>query len=283
MKIKTSIILILLINSLNTYSICSFKGISVWPNESSIHTNSIFILEINTIQNPHFNSKSNEFYLQSNFDKIKLNILKEYQCEFNLNQYLTKPEFDLKPNTEYKLILTSKEDKNECYNSKLIWTTKNKKTEFNSNWIEAPKLLGSNFQSLGCGEIKTIEFSAKLENEMQHAVLVQLEKNNSNFEFFTFVQQGKIQFGKGFHCGEINLIEGQDYQANFKLMDNTGHINHESKHHFKFNETEFYQSSSWLINKENSNYLISILMFNVITILAYIFYNKLNKTKLQYH
>lgn len=64
-------------------------------------------------------------------------------------------------------------------------------------------------------------------------------------------------------------------------MNSTGHIVGESKHTFAFNESNVYTSSSLIFNNDNKPYLLTILLFNVLSILGYWAINKYNKLQLQ--
>lgn len=232
----------------NSFAMCSFSGISVFPQTRTISPNSIFIIEgYESSQSVirHLN-KSNAIYLTSGKDTIRLTVVKTLESQFRLTQAVLKPSSNLISGKHYKLNIDNLEEyeKADFERDSIGWTVSDFADNQKPIWSKLPTYKTKGMIFYGCGPAVFVNFCACISDNSPVVVYAKVKniKTNSSSDYYLNPDSCSFQLGHGMCSGEFDFEEGQEYEAIFSLMDASGNISPETQPIKFISPTEKYES-----------------------------------------
>lgn len=219
----------------NSFAMCSFSGISVFPQTKTISPNSIFIIEgYESSQSVirHLN-KSYAIYLTSGKDTIRLTVIKTLESQFRLTQAVLKPSSNLISGKQYKLNIDNLEEseKADFERDSIGWTVSDFADKQKPIWSKLPTYNTKGMIFYGCGPAVFVNFCACISDISPVVVYAKVKniKTNSSCDYYLNPDSCSFQLGHGMCSGEFDFEEGQEYEAIFSLMDASGNFSPETQ------------------------------------------------------
>lgn len=236
-KFILKILLGLFLTSLvdNSFAMCFFSGISVFPQTKTISSNSIFIIEgYESSQSviTHLN-KSNAIYLTSGKDTIRLTVIKTLESHFRLTQAVLKPSSNLISGKHYKLNIDNLEEyeKADFERDSIGWTVSDFADKQKPIWSKLPSYKTKGMIFYGCGPAVFVNFCACISDNSPVVVYAKVKniKTNSSSDYYLNPDSCSFKLGHGMCSGEFKFEEGQEYEATFSLLDASGNVSTETQ------------------------------------------------------
>lgn len=285
MKKLLSLFFILTIN-LSANAMCSFSGISVWPNQQNIATNSIFVIEgYGQSQELILQlNKKNKIYLTCNSEIIPIKVLRIVEGQYRLTQAILKPERQLTTGKTYELHIDNLGmfDKDEYKVVK--WTVNTKNDIIKPEWNCEPTYKGKSFTAYGCGPAIYINFCGSFKDNSSTLIYAKVynKTDKTSSEYFLTTDNQKISLGHGMCSGEFSFEEKIDYEVQFGLMDASGNENKVLTEPISFTSPTDNDTSDKEFNcncANNFNVWIYVMIAFGIIMLGLLIYKKPKKVK----
>lgn len=223
------LVLIAVAYSAPLYADCSDSGISIFPRQSTIKQNPIFILEGYLESQPIITGLNKQYpiYLQNDHEKVRLQVTETLIGQVALTQAVLKPEKELEAGTEYTLIIENLPE-HECIAlfglAPIIY-----KVTLGRD-LEKPLLNGKvrvlkkTLVHYGCGPSTHVLFSNPATDSSALLVKVKLKSIKSGKETAYYIQVADTYFGigRGMCSGAFSFNSGNTYEATFVFMDASG-------------------------------------------------------------
>lgn len=228
------------------FSKCSNIGISVFPNNTEINKNSIFLIEGFASSQKIINSLNKEYriYLQSGNQKITLNIVEINVGEFQLTQAILKPEYPLEIGKEYILKIDNLPkyevvNKFNTYNfqSKPIIYKVTSNIDIEKPVIEKmPYEINKSYIEYGCGPESNVIFSFTVNDssEMLIKTTVKNLRTNKQSTFYLIPEDNKVRVGYDMCSGAFKYDVNMVYEVDFDFLDSSGNITKSNNKGIKF-------------------------------------------------
>lgn len=220
--------------SFYSYSLCSYSGLSVFPNNKNIYQNSIFIVD-GYAQSQEIIlglNKGYDIYLKSGSQKIKLLVTETLEGQFRLTQAVLKPERELTAGLEYTLCIDNlpeyetlnrynyTSEKYELIKYLVIAGNDTEKPEITA----IPKEVNKSLIYYGCGPSVHVVFSntAKDSTEIIIKTTVKNLKTGKETIYYIEPEGESIEVGHGMCSGAFEFEDGIQYEVDFTFMDASG-------------------------------------------------------------
>ena len=235
-----------ILGTISVYADCSGSGLWVFPIESTIKQNSIFILDGYSESQEvilKLNKKHN-IYLKNGDKKIKLIVTEICVGEFFLTQAVLKPETELDAGLEYIMIIDSLPTYQSFnrYNNvtkeyePVKFKVLSEKDTVKPLIYSRPQVLTKSLQHFGCGPSIHVIFSNPTK-EIPDIIVKTTVKNLKTGKETTYYIMPKgytIEIGHGMCSGAFNFDKGNNYEVEFSFMDSCGNITNWSGERIKF-------------------------------------------------
>lgn len=221
---------------------CNYRGIYFLSKCNSINKNALIILEFYASSQKLVKDLNIKYpiYFKSKDDKVLLNPIETFVGEMNLTQVIFKPKTLLKAGQTYTL-----EIENLPYTELMPMRyngTKNKAEpiDFKVNDsidIENPILENSIIETkktieyYGCGPEKIVHFklNSKDKSECFAKVTVRNKSTNKITTYILRIENQMVSVGHGMCSGAFHFDNGDNFEATFQLIDQSGNYSSVSK------------------------------------------------------
>ncbi len=215
---------------------CGDRGIWVWPNQTEIKANSLFLVTGYASDQEVIKQLNSSYpiYLQSKTEKISLTVERIVEGNFSLTQAILKPNRPLTSGETYTLCIEG-----QPYLEKFIPTRYNSRTRKHETvewevsddidteppvWDDPPAETGKSLIYYGCGPSIYVRFSCDVSDESEFLVKATLTSKASKktSTYYLIPKEEFMQVGHGMCSGEFDFDEGEDYLIEFSLVDASG-------------------------------------------------------------
>jgi hypothetical protein len=226
---KTVFLFIFLVNFISVKADCSSSGISVWPKQQNIASNSIFAIQGYAQSQELIRqlNKKNKIYLKCNSEIILLKVLKILEGQYSLTQAILKPEKKLIIGKTYELKIDNLGmfDKDDLEITK--WTVNSENDIEKPEWNCEPTYIGLGYERYGCGPAKFVNFCGKYNDNSPTLIYAKVldKKTKISSDYFIQSENQKISLGHGMCSGAFAFDDDTNYEVQFGLMDASGNEN----------------------------------------------------------
>ncbi len=234
MKPVFFLILTFVLFASKSFADCAGTGLHVFPSQKEIRTNNLFLLE-GYAQSQHVIAGLNKefpIYLKSGKEIIKLEVTEVNTGQFYVTQALLKPEKPLTLGKEYLLVIEHLPEYEYFgnYNSK---TQKYDPITYLVNLpddLASPKLTNlpqeksKSLAHFGCGPSIHVEFGFDVSDDSNVLVRTTVKSRDTGITTtYLLVYSGEgVSIGHGMCSGAFQLNDGNEYEVQFELLDNSG-------------------------------------------------------------
>ncbi|MGV4529865.1 hypothetical protein [Ornithobacterium rhinotracheale] len=208
-------------------------GISVYPENSQVAQNSLFMVEGNVMDDVIKNlGKNYAVYLQSKEEKIPL-VKVKYNKGNGFEQMILKPQKQMKEGEVYSLYVEGlptyliPRDQRDTKVAKLkTFYTLAPDTQAPVLQTQ-PKLLAYEFRQLGCGDDVYAIFSNSAKDDDSEIWVKTTVKNLDTGEVMQYYIKpfnGKLYVGHGMCSGAFNFGDSKQFSVVFSFMDSSGNV-----------------------------------------------------------
>jgi hypothetical protein len=226
---KTVFLFIFIINFISVKADCSSSGISVWPKQQNIASNSIFVIQGYAQSQELIRqlNKKNKIYLKCNSEIILLKVLKILEGQYSLTQAVLQPEKKLINGKTYELKIDNLGmfDKDDLEITK--WTVTSENDNKKPEWNCKPTYLGFSYERYGCGPAKSVNFCGTYKDNSPTLIYAKVldKKTKISSDYFITSEDQKISLGHGMCSGAFAFDDDTNYEVQFGLMDASGNEN----------------------------------------------------------
>lgn len=248
-KIMSKIVYLalLFLVSQNVFADCDGNGIDFWPIGKTIKQNSIIMID-GYAESQHVIiglNKQHPVYLKSKSHKVPLTVIEVLSGEFWITQAILRPNQELKVGEEYQLIIDSlpeyekpvrKWNPSSKEYEQVRWTVVEgidlQKPQFSSIPIESKKML----EYYGCGPASYVVFGHKVNDDSEYLIKTEVTNlaTNKKTSYYLTTSENEIYVGHGMCSGAFKLVNGQEYEVKFEIIDASGNFGENSKVKLKF-------------------------------------------------
>lgn len=228
MKKHLLTILLFVLISGTSFSMCLYNWLGVWPEQSTIPVNPVLIVygTGNWHGTPVEPSSEPMFFLKSANSMIELKTEQVCLGKDDMREYVLRPVQSLESGKTYQLFVKREYRSEVLYDQKAIgeWTVNGSNKVNAPAWLHKPYYLSKWVRYLGCGPEKIVRFGCCFENNypmLQHIRLKRL-KTDKVSEFFLMSDTSHLEIGFYMCSGVCNLNEGEQYAVSFALMNLAG-------------------------------------------------------------
>jgi hypothetical protein len=232
---KILIIMLLFATSKNVLADCITRDFSVWPNNSSINANSIFIITGYETNQDLIKGLNLTFPIYLLCKKKKINLIVKEICIGNkMTQAFLYPSTPLEIGSEYTMIIDSiktaviekrkivgyKKDRKEIKIYKVEKPIDNQSPTFS----EYPKQKTKHYDYYGCGPAIYVDFDANFNSNKEVLVKTNLKDLQTGISktYYIEIEYNNIIVGHGMCGGSFSFRDGTKYEVFFSLMDACG-------------------------------------------------------------
>ena len=238
-----------------TFAMCSWSGLWSYPTKNTIKANSWIILEGYGASQDIIDSlnKGYEVYLESDGEKIPLNVRYSNKGGFRLTQSVLTPSKKLVVGKTYYLKVNNT-GKNEQSPLKR-WNTKLKKYEpvswritkgmdtASPTFLKQPKMINTRTVHYGCGPAVYAMFNVPVMGQSEVHIktqLVSIENKDTTTYFLNFSKPDTIEVGHGMCSGAFNFERKKTYKIRFMLFSASGNSDNKWSNWVLFNSPFVY-------------------------------------------
>lgn len=256
-NMKTILILIITIFSvLNLNAKCAWNGLFVFPSGKTIKQNSIIVIDGYAASQDVVKGLNKKFpvYLVNGKHKIKLKIKEVLVGQFRLTQAVLVPETNLTVGLEYTLVIDNlpNDESLDRWNSELkksepivyavVQGLDNTKPAFSAT----PKEIKKSLIYYGCGPSIHVVFDCNVTDSSEYLIKATVKSLKSGNETSYYVEpvKGNLNIGHGMCSGAFNFDEGDDYEIEFSIMDESGNMTAWTGDRIKFTKPTYKNSNN---------------------------------------
>lgn len=266
------IIIFFTILNLSLKAECNSQGIYVWPKDSIVSQNSIFIIEGYFFsQNSILKCNEKNTYLKSGNEKIPLKVFKLFKSQFDLTQVLLKPTKNLTMGKTYYLILDSID---ETFRPIKYICQKKPDIEI-PIWNCDPQYIGKSFINYGCGPAREVHFCININDESKVFVFTKVKNLKTNLSscYYLTCENNSINIGHDMCAGAFYFGKDSMFEVQFSLIDQSGNENNIQSKSFPFkaptiiDENREFNTNCDCINSQRKTYFIYFIIGIIILII----------------
>lgn len=221
----------------NSFSMCTWSGIQVYPTANSIPSNSWIIIEGYASSQAIIDSlnKGYTVYLESDGSKIPLEIKEFHKSTYNLTQAVLVPTKRLTIGKTYALKIDNlterdqdaltKWNPNTKQHEPISWTITNETDKLSPELLATPVLIDKEYIHFGCGPAINTIFKITAKDDSSILVktqLVHMKTGEKTTYILTLDESGKLSVGHGMCSGEFSYRNKGKYKIRFCLFDSNG-------------------------------------------------------------
>jgi hypothetical protein len=228
-------LIVFLIFSQNVLADCAGTGISFWPTGNEIKQNSIIMIDGYAESQHIINglNKKHAIYLKSGKHRVQLNVLEIHKGQYWTTQAILKPSETLNSGQEYELFIDSLPEyetplrkwntATEKY-EKVKWKVVNGKDIVEPSFISVPKESSKVLEYYGCGPENYVVFKHKVNDESEYLIKTEVTNltTNTKSAYYLVSNNDEVYIGHGMCSGAFKLINGQEYEVVFEIIDASG-------------------------------------------------------------
>jgi hypothetical protein len=230
-----SVIIVFFI-TFSVFADCASTGITMFPTNSSIKQNSIFMIEgyASSQQIILELGKKHQIYLKNGDNKIKLIVSEVCVGQFLLTQAILKAETEPIAGLEYTVCIdglpeyetlnryNAKTGKREAIKYKILA----EKDEIAPKMNQKPKEIEKSFVPFGCGPEIYVIFDNRISDNSELLAKTSLKNKSTGKEttYYIPVAGNEISIGHGMCSGAFIFDEGKEFEIEFSFMDASGNL-----------------------------------------------------------
>ena len=208
------------------YADCSSDGISVWPLTKTIPASPVFIVGGYAMSQELITglSNSHKAYLKSGKTLIELKVVRVLTGEMYLTQAILKPITALVPGLSYSLYIEGMNEYDENISEFRTWKVVKDSDTRVPEWQSDPTYSSKSYTAFGCGPAKYVNFCACVSDRSPVAILTKIRERKTGkiSEYYLIPDSSGIEIGHGMCAGAFRFLDGEEYEAQFSLMDASG-------------------------------------------------------------
>lgn len=227
----------MLLFTISVNASCSGNGLWVFPSDSMVKQNSIFVLDGYAASQKIILGLNKKYpiYLQSGEKKIKLLVTEICVGQYRLTQAVLKPETELEAGLTYTMQIDSlsKYEGLYRYNYKKHISEDIKYTVIAGKDIDKPvlssnpKVIGNILEYYGCGPEMYVVFNNPAKDNSSLIVKTTVKNLKTGKETTYYIQpdkKNKIYVGRSMCDGAFTFDEGRHYEVEFAFVDACGNV-----------------------------------------------------------
>jgi hypothetical protein len=232
-----SLLLTLLISTVNALADCTGTGIYFWPSSQTIKQNSRIVIEgyAGSQHVIHGLNKKYPIYLKSGDIKVKLTVKEITVGEVGITQAILIPEDKLVAGMDYRLFIDNlpeyeaplqKWNKTTKSYEAIEWKVAEGTDTEKPEWINKPAVKEKTYKLFGCGPEEYVDFSFKVKDASEFLIktTVTNTKTNKSTTYYLSPDIESFSIGHGMCSGAFNFREGDEFEATLDLIDASGNI-----------------------------------------------------------